>query len=392
MKRHIILAAAVIMHMCLGGIYAWSTFVPALRSDFGYSAAQTQSIFGLTIGILCFAAIVSGRIQDLCGPRLTACLSAVFTGTGYLVAGFLGDRFLGLILGISVLCGLGVAFGYITAVATAAKWFPGRRGLVTGLVVSGYGCAAIVLSSLAEYLLSQGWPVLRIFQCAGFVYGPVLLIAGLTLSVPAGSVRNSTVEEFRRWPLLKDRRFWQLSIGMFCGTFPGLALIGALKPIGSWHGLDVLTATAAISALAAGNGIGRIACGMIHDRLQSQKTLTLILTSVVASVLIFAAGGCNRALFLASAFLLGFSYGGTLAVFTTEISAIYGVNVMGSVYPLVIIAHGAAAIIAAPLTGYGVDLTGGYWPGILLALTVATVGLVTCALLGKQDKTSQPEA
>jgi OFA family oxalate/formate antiporter-like MFS transporter len=388
MKKYVVLAAAVIMQMCLGGVYAWSTLVPVLRSDFGYSAAQTQLVFGLTIGILCFAAVISGRIQDLWGPRLTACLSAILTGIGYLVAGFLGDRFLGLVLGISVLCGLGVAFGYITAVATAAKWFPGRRGLVTGLVVSGYGCAAIVLSSLAENLLSRGWSVLLIFKFLGLVYGPVLLVAGLTLSVPAGSGSNATVEGFRRLDLLKDRRFWRLAIGIFCGTFPGLALIGALKPIGAWHGLDVVTATVSISALAAGNGAGRIAWGMIHDRMRSRRTVILILASVVASVLVFAAGGYGRAMFLLSAFLLGSCYGGMLAVFPSEVSAIYGVYVMGSVYPLVLIAHGVAAIIAAPLTGYGVDLTGGYWPGILMALTVATAGLATCALLGGQDKTS----
>ncbi|MEI6148835.1 MAG: MFS transporter [bacterium] len=386
MKKYAVLTAAVVMQLCLGGIYAWSTFVPVLRSDFGYSAAQTQFVFGLTIGILCFAAVISGRIQDLYGPRLTACLSAVLTGAGYLVAGTLGDRFWGLILGVSVLNGLGVAFGYITALATAAKWFPNQRGFVTGLVVAGYGCAAIVLSSVSGLLLSHGWSVLRIFQWVGTIYGPVLLLAGLTLTVPPGSVQAAAVKGFRRLDLLRERRFWRLTIGIFCGTFPGLALIGVLKPIGSWHGLDIVTATASVSALAVGNGVGRIAWGTIHDRLRSRRTDLLLLAAVVVSVLIFAAGGYNGALFLVASFLLGCCYGGALAVFPSEVSTAYGAHVMGSVYPVVLVGHGIAAIIAAPLTGRGVDLTGGYWPGVLLALGVSLAGLVICALLHAGDR------
>ncbi|MEI6211903.1 MAG: MFS transporter [bacterium] len=386
MKKYFVLAAAVLIQLCLGGIYAWSTFVPVLRSAYGYSAAQTQFIFGLTIGILCFAAMISGRIQDLYGPRLTACLSAILTGSGYLVAGFWGDRFWGLVLGISILCGLGVAFGYITAVATGAKWFPNRRGLTTGVVVSGYGCAAIVLSTLSGTLLAHGWSVLQIFRWVGCIYGPLLLLAGLVLSVPAGSSTVDTVRKFRRRELFTDRRFWRLAIGIFCATFPGLALIGALKPIGSWHGFDLVTATAAISALAVGNGAGRIAWGTIHDRLQSRRTDLFLLAAVIASVLLFTLGGYNRILFLASAILLGFCYGGALAVFPVEVSVLYGVHVMGSVYPVVLIGHGIAAIIAAPLTGYGVDRTGSYWPGLLLALGVAITGLIACAMLHRQER------
>lgn len=390
MRKYVVLVAAVSIHLCLGGIYAWSTFVPVLRSTYGFSAAQTQFIFGLTIGILCFAAVISGRIQDLWGPRLTACLSAILTGSGYLVAGYWGDRFWGLVLGISVLCGLGVAFGYITAVATGTKWFPARRGLATGMILSGYGCAAIILSALSGVLLSQGWSVLQIFRWAGFIYGPLLLLAGLTLSVPAGNTGSAAVRDFRRRGLFTDRRFWRLTIGIFCGTFPGLALIGALKPIGSWHGFDLLTATASISALAIGNGVGRIAWGVLHDRLQSRRTDLFMLATVVASVVLFAAGGTSRIMFLASAMLLGFSYGGALAVIAAEVSAVYGVHIMGSVYPVAMIVHGIAAIMAAPLTGYGVDRTGGYWPGILLSLGVAVTGLITCAIFDKCGKVGMP--
>lgn len=381
MKKYAVLVAAVMTHLCLGGIYAWSVFVPSLNRDFGYTAAQTQWVFGLTVAMLCVGSLFGGRMQDIMGPRIPGCLSGVLLGAGYLVASFLGDRFWGLLLGISVLCGLGVGFGYVTSIASAAKWFPQRRGLVTGLVVSGYGSAAIILSTVAGILLARQWPVLEIFRLAAYVYGPVVIVAALTLSVPPGGSDATAVEKFDRSALFADRRFWSLAIGVACATYPGLALIGSLKPIGTWHGFDLVAATASISALAVGNGVGRITWGLMHDRMRDRNPVLLLMVAVVISVLVFAAGGWNVPLFLGSAFLLGFCYGGSLAVFPSEVAETYGVAVMGSVYPMVLLLHGAAAMVAAPLTGHGVDVTGGYWPGIALAMAMAVVGLVVCVWL-----------
>lgn len=381
MRKYAVLGAAVVIHLCLGGIYAWSVFVPVLRRDFGYSAAMTQGVFGLTVAVLSLGSFVGGRMQDLLGPRIPACLSAVLLGSGYLVAGFLGDRFWGLVLGISLLCGMGVSFGYVTSVASVTKWFPTRRGLTTGIVVSGYGCAAILLSALAGGLLARDWPVLRVFRMVGLIYGPLCLAAALVLCVPPLVHGAPTAHGFRRAALLRDRRFWRLAIGLGCATYPGLALIGSLKPIGTWHGFDLFTATAAISALAVGNGAGRVAWGLVHDLLPERDTVLLLLAAIVLSVLLFTASGFAAPLFLVSAFVLGFCYGGALAVFPSEVAAVYGTHVLGSVYPVVLSCHGVAAILAAPLTGLGVDLTGGYAPGQGLALAMALAGLGVHAAL-----------
>jgi OFA family oxalate/formate antiporter-like MFS transporter len=386
MRKYGVLAAAVAMHLCLGGIYAWSVFVPVLNRDFGYSSAQTQLVFGLTVAILCAGSVLGGRLQDLLGPRIPACLSGVLLWSGYMVAGHLGDRFWGLILGVSVLCGLGVGFGYVTSIAAAAKWFPDRRGLVTGVVVSGYGCAAMVLSALAEVLLAHGWPVLKVFRIVGSVYGPTVLLAALALAVPAGGGGAVQASAFRRSALLSDGRFWRLAIGLGCATYPGLALIGSLKPIGTWHGFDVVVAAASVSALAVGNGAGRITWGMVHDRMRGGNPVLLMMWAVLASVLVFAAGGVSAPVFLGAAFLLGFCYGGSLALFPSEVAAVYGVNVLGSVYPVVLALHGLAAVAAAPLTGLGVDITGGYWPGMLMACGMAVIGIAVCSLLPERGR------
>ena len=386
MRKYVVLAAAILLHLCLGGLYAWSTFVPALRADFGYSAAQMQTVFGLTVAVLCLGSVVAGRIQDLSGPRVVACISGVLLGAGYLLAGFGGHRYLWLLLGFSVLGGLSVSFGYIASVATAAKWFPERRGMAAGLVVAGYGAAAIVLSAVAEPLLNRGWSAPDVFKLVGVVYGPVALTAGLCLVLPAHARPAPHALAFRRRGLWTDRWFWFLLVAMFCGTYPGLALIGALKPMGLWFGYAPAVATASVSALAVGNGAGRIAWGAVHDRLKRRGSVLLLLAAITASTAGVAAGGLHPALFLGSALLLGFCYGGALSLLPAEVAELYGVHVMGSVYPIVLLGHALAGILGAPVTGLGADRTGGYWPGILVALLVGAVGFTLCGHIRRCKK------
>lgn len=387
MPRHAsgrgVVFAAFLMHLCLGGVYAWSSFVPALRESFGYSVAQTQLVFGLTITVLCLAAIPAGRLQDLRGPRMAAILSGILIGAGYLTAGFFGHTLPGLIIGVSVLCGIGVALGYLPAIATAAKWFPARKGMAAGIVLSGYGLASILLAGATEALLSRGWGVLDIYKAIGMVYGVLVIASGLALRLPE-KCGTPEAGAFSRSSLWKDRRFWRMSVGIFCATYPGLAIIGAMKPIGLWRGFTLATAVAAISFFAVGNGFGRVVMGHVHDRLEGRGVIVIHLAMVTVSVILFGVGLLHPALFLFSALLLGLCYGGSLSVYPAEVALAYGVGVMGTVYPMVLLSHGVAGFIAAPVTGLGFDLSGAYWPGIGVALTVGLAGTVACSLLGRE--------
>jgi OFA family oxalate/formate antiporter-like MFS transporter len=125
---------------------------------------------------------------------------------------------------------------------------------------------------------------------------------------------------------------------------------------------------------------------MVHDRMRGGNPVLLMMWAVLASVLVFAAGGVSAPVFLGAAFLLGFCYGGSLALFPSEVAAVYGVNVLGSVYPVVLALHGLAAVAAAPLTGLGVDITGGYWPGMLMACGMAVIGIAVCSLLPERGR------
>lgn len=387
MKRWSVLLAAVVVHLCLGGIYAWSAFVPALRQSFGYSAAQTQLVFGSTLAIMCLAALVTGPLQDRYGPKWLTLASGGFTAAAYLCAGYFGDRFIPLWLSIACLGSAGIAFGYLPVLSTTVQWFPDRRGMAAGIVVAGYGSAAMILSAAVRYLLVRGWEVLDIFRILGGIYGILIIIASRFVVLPVAP-GGAGIGNFRLGNYLGDRRLWALALGLFAATYPGLSIIGDLKPIGLWFNLSDAATSAAIATLALGNGAGRIAWGFLYDRLGGRRTIVLCMVMIAASVIFLAMGSFSATIFLAGAFFFGFCYGGSLAIFPARTAEIFGPALLGSLYPVVLATHGMAGIAGAPIAGWMADKSGGHYPGFALALAVTILGLVVYLRLTRNPQHS----
>lgn len=381
MKRYLVIIAAIVMQACLGTIYAWSAFVPALRESFGYSSAQMQLVFGTSFLIYACSMIVTGRLQDRHGPRPLAAASGLFVTAAYFLAWAGGNHFVWLWLGIGVLGGLGIGCGYVCPLATAVKWFPNHKGLVCGLAVAGYGGGAIVLANLAQWLMNNGWQALDIFKLVGIIYGPMIILAGMFLFTPREQARQD-VYRFSRTALFRDYRFWQLSVAMFCGTLPGLMINGNLKPIGLSFGLSSSTATMAISFFAVGSATGRILWGFVNDRLGRVRSTVLALSLIAVSALAVLAGESRELGFLIISLFVGLCYGSSFALYPAQVAEIYGAEVMGTVYALVIFSHGLAAVVGPGIGGLLFDLTNSFFPALIFAGAVAAVGVVGYSYLG----------
>lgn len=380
MTKYIAVAAAVIMQACLGGIYAWSAFVPSLQQQFGYSSAQTQIVFGSTIGLLTVIMLFTGRLQDRIGPRPLGVLAGIFLSVQYISAGYLGDHFYSLWAIMSGFGGLAVGCGYVSAVATGIKWFPQHKGFISGLTVAGYGGGAILLQTIAHSLLERGWSTLEIFRAVGYTYGPVAAIMGLLLFTPAMKLKDVR-PNYSFVLLMKDRRYWTLVIGIFCGTFPGLALIGNLEPIGLAAGIPVAIAGGAIGILSAGNAAGRIAWGAIQDRagFGIASLACLSLASVAAGLFLLVHG--NPWVLVGVSAFLGFCYGGSLSLYAAQTAQHFGAEQFGSTYPMVLLAHGAAALTGPAIMGWTRDMTGSFSTGIVLITIVGITGVAGYAWL-----------
>ena len=187
-NRWWIAVAGTVLQLCLGSVYAWSYFQKPLVEGYGWSNTQVAWAFSLAIGFLGLAAAVGGVSLPRFGPRKLAITGSLLYGVGYLLAALaLCWKNLGLLwLGFGVIGGIGLGLGYVTPVATAAKWFPDKKGLVTGMVVMGFGFGALLMSKvLAPWLNAafQGQLPL-VFAGAGLIFGAIGVLAAMSLRNP----------------------------------------------------------------------------------------------------------------------------------------------------------------------------------------------------------------
>ncbi|MCX7022093.1 MAG: MFS transporter, partial [bacterium] len=264
MRRWLILAVVVIVQLCIGGIYAWSNLARALTDVYGLAEWQAQLVFGVSIAVFALTMLFAGPLLDRRGPKIPTLIGGCLFAAGLLVASFSGGRFPLLLVGYGLVAGTGLGFVYLCPISAAARWFPKRKGLVTGVAVAGFGGGAVILSILIEGMLAEGLTPLDIFRWIGIVYGVLILIGGSLLANPPDSPPPPAPQDIPR--VRRDLRFWRLFGTMFAGTFAGLLVMGNLKPMGLSGGAGELIAAASVSALAAGNALGRIMWGLIADR------------------------------------------------------------------------------------------------------------------------------
>ncbi len=384
--KYLILLTSVLIQLCLGGVYAWSGLVPALESTTSLSVADTQYIFGCLFGAFTLSMVLAGKLLDRLGPAPVAGIGGLLFGAGYVLASFSGGNFLVMWLGVSLLTGIGTGFGYVCPLATCMRWFPNRRGLVTGISMAGFGGGAVVFSALAEYLLSGGVHVLVVLRWIGLAYGVVLLVSAATLRFPAGSDRKRVRPAPAVRHLLRDPYFALLVVGMFCGTFAGMLVIGNLKPIAQAAGLASLPATATISAFAIGNAAGRITWGWISDR-TDERMIPLKLATLGVPLAMMAVVKMPP-LFIVLAFLVGFGFGACFVVYAARVASRYGPDRVGSIYPMVFLAYGAAGILGPAMGGWLYGRTSSYTPAIVLSCAVVGLGMLAGGVLLRQARTT----
>lgn len=373
-KRYVAVFAGVLLQSCLGGIYAFSAYVPELQRAFSYTFGQTQLVFGLTVLVMTLSMIGAGRLFVLWGPRICVAISGIFYITGHLTASLAGGIYPIFLISFTALIGSAIGFGYVCPLAVGIGWFPKKKGLITGLAVAGYGGGAIFQKTLVEALFSSGYSILETFRIVGFVYGGIILFCSLLFfSPPPG---DSPKSEIKVKEVLKKRIFFGLSLSFLFGTLPGLMIIGNLKPLGLSFGLPESSAAAAIITVAIGNAAGRLGWGAIHDHAQPRRTLLVLLFAVsLSSLLLLFFHGTPLAFFLSS-FFFGFAYGGNLSIFPAQTAIVYHPSNLSRIYPFVLLSHGLAGAIGAPLGGWFRDITGSFDVTIIAAAICGVIGFL----------------
>lgn len=385
------------------------------RLVYGFSRTQTQVIF--SVGLLSFAVIMAlfaGRWQKKAGPRVVALAGGVLMGLGYIVAGFAGKSFWGVLIGVGLLGGAGIGLGYVCPIAALVKWFPDKKGLITGLAVAGFGFGALIWVKLTggfqfgpvdltpgwKGLYGMGWTVGQVFMIYGAVFA-ILVAVGSRLLVnppdgwkpagwqpPTGAVAAASGgTEYSVEQMIRTPQYWTLFSTFVVGSLAGLMVIGVISLFGTdalkARGIDSVAAkTIAATAMglfyALANGIGRIVWGMLSDKI-GRKTAIVAMSALqgVTMIAFFFVGGIEWGLYISAA-VIGFNFGGNFALFPAATADYFGNKNVGTNYPWVFMAYGVGGLIGPILGGLMGDAKAWMWafvPAGIACLVVAVLSM-----------------
>ena len=374
-NRWLIVVGAILIQLCLGGIYIWSVFRKPLEEavangGLDLSTSQATLPFSLVLIFFAIATVIGGRWQDKAGPRLVASVGGILLGAGMLLSAF-GKSFPALAIGYGVIGGIGIGFTYVCPVATGIKWFPDKRGLITGLSVAGFGAGALILAPVARVLIDS-IGIFSTLSTLGIIFLVVVVAASQLLRnppagyAPAGwtppETAQVTKESFSTGQMLRTPQFYSIWIMYFFGCLAGLMIIGQTSPIGQEiAGYSAATAALAVMLLSIFNGAGRIFWGRVSDALGRMKTLFVMFLLCGVAMLLYSIIGAFPPYYWIGVAIVGACFGGYLALFPAVTADFFGTKNIGANYGFVFMAYGVGGLLGPMFAAKVKEATNGYW-------------------------------
>jgi OFA family oxalate/formate antiporter-like MFS transporter len=370
-NRWTIAIAGVFLQITLGAVYAWSVFRIPLSKQFGWSISQVTLTFTISIFVLGFASFVGGLWMNRVGPRTVALTAAVFYGVGVFLASFSANKLWWLYMSYGLLGGIGLGLGYIVPVATLVKWFPDRRGLITGIAVAGFGAGALITAPVAARLI-QAVGVLATFAYLGIAYFIIATIAALFMRNPpegwqpagwAPSAKQTAQRATRDYVLseaLKKWQWWALWLILFLNTSAGIAVISQEGPIfQELTGVTAVVAGGMVGIASLGNGVGRIFWAWVSDLTTRRTAFGLIF---IVQVLLFwlLPQITVPPVMTTVTFIILMCYGGGFGTMPAFSADYFGPKNVGSIYGLMLTAWSFASLFGPLYIARAREMTGSY--------------------------------
>jgi OFA family oxalate/formate antiporter-like MFS transporter len=386
-----IVIAAVLVQLSIGAVYAWSVFNKPLQAEFGWSKSEAVLPFEFAIGTIFIGSLIGGRIQDRRGPRPVAIGGVILYAIGTMLASLVssgGELWL-LVVTYGVLGGIGLGTAYITPIAMLSKWFPDRRGLITGIAVAGFGFGAVITAPVAKALLNNTDDKTSVFLPLGIAY----LIAGVIGAiffrnppegyqvpgfVPASTGRAVAGSRVYTLPeALRTKQWYMLTAILALNVTCGIGFISqASDAAQDVAGVTSATAATLVGVLGLFNGGGRIFWAWLSDRTGRMPAFLgmLALQLVCFAILPWAAA---FALFAVLAALIYLAYGGGFGTMPATAADYFGTPNAGAIYGAMIVAWSIGGVVGPLLTAalYDADNQSYTLPFLVLA-AIALVSLV----------------
>jgi OFA family oxalate/formate antiporter-like MFS transporter len=352
-NRWIVAVAATIMQIALGAVYAWSVFRTPLVNTFHWTIAQVTLTFTIAIFTLGIAAFVGGLWMRKVGPRVVAMTGGLLYGTGVFLASFSDQGLWVLYLTYGLIGGAGLGFGYIVPIATLVKWFPDRRGFITGVAVAGFGTGALVTAPLATRLVIQEG-VLHTFAILGVAYLILVVGAGWFMVPPppgyspAGwnpkvAEKGRAVRDYTLGEALRTWQWYGLWAILFLNVCAGISIISQASPMAQEiTGVNAAKAAAMVGIISIANGAGRFLWAWISDFI-GRRWVFLSMFLLQAALFFFIANVSSYGVFTLVAFVVLLCYGGGFGTMPAFAADYFGSRDVGSIYGLMLTAWGCAS-------------------------------------------------
>jgi len=370
-----IAAAGFLMQMALGAVYAWSVFRTPLIERFHWTNPQVTMTFTICIFVCGFSAFLGGLWLNKHGPRPVVLTGGFLYGLGVFLASFSSNGLWWLYLSYGFIGGLGLGAGYIVPVAVLVKWFPDRRGLITGIAVGGFGAGALVTAPLATKLIHDVG-VLHTFAYLGIAYLVVTMSAGMFLrNPPAGwapegwtpsaslAAQRSTVD-YKLGGALRTWQWWALWLVLFLNVSAGITLISQEAPIfREIAKVSAIEAGVMVGIVAIGNGVGRIFWAAASDMIT--RRWTFVVMFLIQVVLFWIMPDLpSRTTLTVVAFVILMCYGGGFGTMPAFAADYFGSKNIGPIYGLMITAWGFGSTFTPLLIAHLRESSGSFTTGL----------------------------
>ena len=489
MNRWMVVVGAILIQLCLGAIYAWSVFTPALRASspgdvaaiygpsqlgieatahtamkeelkapsdqlkevsakikgstdseekaklksdqkvikagideivlkyvskekvdekaIGLATDKTQAIFSAGLAAFAVVMVLAGRMMPKFGPRALAIAGGVVLGAGYILAGLVaGKSFALLLLCIGLVGGAGIGLAYVVPISVGIKWFPDKKGMVSGLAVAGFGFGALLWVKMAGQWghLIANLGLDKTFMIYGVAFFLACALGAIWMKNPPDGYKPAGWEppvatadgkavagatDIPSGKMLATPQFWMIFLCFVFGAGAGLMTIGLMKAFPmkammsggmGWAAASAAAGTAMAVFFSLANGVGRIVWGTMSDKLGRKTSILVMLATQGCLVIAFPFMASNPKLLFVGATLIGFNFGGNFALFPTITADTFGTKYLAQNYGWVFLAYGVGGIFG-PMLGGTLGKTGNFSMAFTICGALCLVAAVIAAMI-----------
>ena len=392
LNRWVYAIIGVIVLLCAGLVYAWSVMSkPIGANNPDWTAAELSLTFTLVMALFCVGCLIAGFLSKKVSPKIYLFIAGVLFIVGFMIASLTGQSPAMLYIGFGIFCGLGSGFAYNAIMSTMSQWFPDKQGMISGIMLMGFGLSAFIVGKLYAFVTptdgADTWKMT--FRMMGIIVCVVLIICGVIFAkpkadfVPPTAAKKKVVREpasdITPGQMVRKPAFWMYYIWAIVVSAAGLVLVSQASGIATQVGPTVSDGNIAtvVGLISILNGIGRVFFGTLFDKKGYNKTMIIdMIIFIVASLILILAIVSGNFLFIVLGFVVGgFAYGGVTPTNSALISDFFGRTNYSMNFSL-INTNLIIASFASTIAGRLFDTTGSYLATIFLMIGCVIVGFV----------------